>query len=312
MSWYHYKPYVSVAERRRSAEKKMAALRKKGVDIQPIVLASRLIAGTFWGKAWCQHLESFSDYANRLPRGRTYVRNGSVCHLAISRGNIQAKVSGSELYSVEIAIQNLPAAKWKAAKNQCAGKIGSLLELLRGQLSDDIMAIVTDRQEGLFPSPKEISLRCSCPDWATMCKHVAAVLYGVGARLDRQPELLFVLRGVDHEELIQADHGAALDEATLKGGAPRVAESDIADVFGIDIQTETPPANATYTNPTRRKRKTSAAPARRKTKTNAAAKKKRNLSKTKKTTAKSQATAAPKTAARRTGNRSRPKNKTGT
>ena len=155
------------------------------------------------------HLESFSDYANRLPRGRTYVRNGSVCHLAVDQGKIAAKVRVGAL-QLWIKIKTLPAKKWKAIKPRSPGKIGSLLDLLQGKLSGQVMEVVTDRNEGLFPLPGEISLKCSCPDWAVMCKHVAAVLYGVGARLDQKPELLFKLRGVDHEELIAADAEAAV------------------------------------------------------------------------------------------------------
>ena len=188
-----WRPYVSVAERRRRAAKKMDALRKKGVDVQPVVIEGRKIAKSFWGEAWCGHLESFSDFENRLPRGRSYVRNGSVCHLAVAKGRIEAKVSGSELYNVKVAVKTLPGKQWSAIKRRCSGQIGSLLELLQGRLSDHVMAVVTDRQDGLFPAPKEISFECSCPDWAVMCKHVAAVLYGVGARLDARPELLFLL-----------------------------------------------------------------------------------------------------------------------
>lgn len=228
-------PYVPVAERRRRAMKKMAALRKKGVDIQPVEINGRKIAETFWGKAWCDHLESFSDFENRLPRGRTYVRNGSVCHLAISKGTIEAKVSGSELYTVKIDIKTLPPQKWKALKSRCSGQVGSLLELLQGKLSDHVMEVVTDRQEGLFPLPTEISLKCSCPDWAIMCKHVAAVLYGVGARLDTKPELLFTLRGVNHEDLIQANAEMAVAKATARGKSKRLAASEIGDVFGIEL-----------------------------------------------------------------------------
>jgi uncharacterized Zn finger protein len=236
MSWYYdWKPYVPVAERRRRAMKKMDALRKKGVEVQPVEIEGRKIAKTFWGEAWCNHLESFSDYENRLPRGRTYVRNGSVCHLAIDKGQIEAKVSGSELYTVRIAIKTLPPRKWKEVKRRCTGQIGSLIELLEGNLSDQVMEVVTDRQKGLFPLPGEISLNCSCPDWASMCKHVAAVLYGVGARLDHKPELLFKLRGVDHEELIAADAEAAVSAATASGKSKRLAAGDLSDVFGIEL-----------------------------------------------------------------------------
>ena len=232
---YGWRPYVSVAQRRAQAQRKMNALRKKGVDIQPVEIEGRRIAKSFWGKAWCDHLESFSDFANRLPRGRTYVRNGSVCHLEISEGEVKAKVAGSAIYDLHIQIETLPAKKWKALKKRCAGQIGSLLELLQGKLSNQVMMVVSDQKEGLFPLPAEISLKCNCPDWARMCKHVAAVLYGVGARLDQQPELLFKLRGVDHEELIAADAEAAVSAATSKGKAKRLATGDLADVFGIDL-----------------------------------------------------------------------------
>ena len=168
MSWFRWKPYVRVADRQQKAAKQMQALRKKGVDIQPVVIEGRKIAKTFWGEAWCDHLESFGDYANRLPRGRTYVRNGSVCHLAIEKGKIDAKVSGSELYDIEIRIKTLPKKKWSDVKRHCSGQIGSLLELLQGNLSDNIMSVVTDRKTGLFPLPNEISYDCDCPDWAGM------------------------------------------------------------------------------------------------------------------------------------------------
>jgi uncharacterized Zn finger protein len=228
-------PYVSVAERRRQAKKKMEALRKKGVNVQPVEIDGRLIAKTFWGKAWCDHLESFSDFENRLPRGRTYVRNGSVCHLAIAKGSIEAKVSGSELYTVKASIKTLPGKKWKSLKQRCSGQVGSLLELLQGKLSDHVMEVVTDRKKGLFPLPGEMSFHCSCPDWASMCKHVAATLYGIGARLDAKPELLFFLRGVNHEELIQADAEKAVAAATSRGKSKRLAASELGDVFGIDL-----------------------------------------------------------------------------
>lgn len=244
MAWYQeWAPYVSVAERRRRAKKKMDALRKKGTAIHPIEIEGRKITKTFWGQAWCNHLEAFSDFENRLPRGRTYVRNGSVCHLAIDRGEIEAKVMGSELYTVRVKIKTLPGKKWTALKNRSAGQIGSLLELLQGRLSDGVMQVVTDPKEGLFPLAGEMSFQCSCPDWASMCKHVAAVLYGVGARLDHQPELLFKLRGVNHGELIAADAEKAVAAATTRSKSKRLAESDLSDVFGIELEStpaETP------------------------------------------------------------------------
>jgi uncharacterized Zn finger protein len=239
MAWYReWRPYVSVAQRRAQALREMNALRKKGLDIQPIKIDGRKIARTFWGEAWCDHLESFSDFENRLPRGRTYVRNGSVCHLAIRQGKIEAKVAGSEIYDISVSIKQLAPKKWRAVKQRCAGQIGSLLELLQGRLSDQVMEVVTDRSDGLFPLPREISLDCDCPDWAVMCKHVAAVLYGVGARLDEKPELLFELRGVNHEELIAADAEKAVSKATRGGKSRRLDTASLSDVFGIDVDAE--------------------------------------------------------------------------
>jgi len=232
MSRWGWKPYVPVATRQARARKKMEQLRKQGVCIQPVEVAGRTIAKSFWGKGWCNHLESFSDFENRLPRGRTYVRNGSVCHLAVAPGKVEAKVSGSQLYTVTISIKKLDKAKWERMKESCAGKIGSLIELLQGKLSSEVMAVVTQQQQGLFPLPGEIKLDCSCPDWATMCKHVAAVLYGVGSRLDNDPGLLFTLRGVDAQELITQDVLLPTDAGIQ---ANTLHEDSLADIFGIDL-----------------------------------------------------------------------------
>jgi uncharacterized Zn finger protein len=213
----------------------MAKLAQKGKLIRPVQIEGRTIARSFWGKAWCEHLESYMDYANRLPRGRTYVRNGSVVHLDIRSGQVEATVSGSELYQVRISITPAAKVKWQSLCQECSGAIGSLVELLRGRFSGNVMSIITRKETGLFPSPAEIELKCSCPDWATMCKHVAAVLYGVGARLDENPELLFTLRSVNHEELI-TQAGAATDLAGKPGAAgPELAESELGAVFGIEL-----------------------------------------------------------------------------
>ncbi len=240
MSYYgRWAPYVPVARRRSRALSKIAQLRKKGMDIQPITIEGRKITTTFWGQAWCDHLESLGDFENRLPRGRTYVRNGSVCHLAIDKGQIKAMVSGSSLYDVQIKIDVLPEEKWTKVKSRCAGQIGSLLELLQGRLSEEVMGVVTDSKSGLFPLSKEIRLSCSCPDYAVMCKHVAAVLYGVGARLDRDPALLFLLRGVKQDELIRANAQEAVNRATRRGGRrPTLASGELGEVFGIELASE--------------------------------------------------------------------------
>jgi len=239
MSWnyYGFRPYVPVAKRRAQAARELAKLTKKGGQTaSPVLLESRKIAGTFWGKAWCDNLEAYSDYANRLPRGRTYVRNGSVVDLQISQGKVTARVSGSSLYKIEIKIKPLTANLWKSIQTECAGKIDSLIELLQGKLSSSVMQIVTRPERGLFPTPKEIELDCSCPDWAELCKHVAASLYGVGARLDQSPELLFLLRGVDPAELIsQASAAETVRQSARAEGAAAMSEAEIADVFGIEL-----------------------------------------------------------------------------
>src|SRR6202171_1103746 len=216
MSWYEWRPYVPVAERRRQAQSKLKKLKKKGESIAPVMIEGRTIAKSFWGKSWCANLERYSDYDNRLPRGRTYVRNGSVVDLQIAKGKVLAVVSGSDLYRVTITIAPVTATRWKAICRDCAGSIDSLVELLQGRLSKGVMDRVCREGDGLFPTPKEIKLSCSCPDWADMCKHVAAVLYGVGARFDDKPTLLFELRGVDENQLL-ANAG---QELSLKKAVP--------------------------------------------------------------------------------------------
>jgi len=243
MSWWRFRPYVPMAQRRAKAMRRLEKLAKKGQKISSVEITGRTIATTFWGKAWCDNLESYSDYSNRLPRGRTYARNGSVVHLQIDPGKVTSLVSGSELYRITIDIKPLGAATWKAVKTKCSQQIGSLVELLQGKLSKGVMEIVTTHHGGLFPAPKEIEMSCSCPDWAGMCKHVAATLYGVGNRLDHQPELLFALRQVDPVELI-AQAGSSVMKKPATGQRKIIAANDLADVFGIEFDAPPAPARA--------------------------------------------------------------------
>ncbi|WP_158927848.1 SWIM zinc finger family protein, partial [Acidisphaera sp. S103] len=201
--------YVSVAERRRNAEREVAKLRKQGTVVSPVKVEGNKIASTFWGKAWCSNLESYRDYESRLPRGRTYVRNGSVIDLRISAHEVIAMVSGSSVYNVKITVGAVPKALWKSICADCSGGIDSLVELLQGRFSKGVMERICRQGTGLFPKPSEIRFSCSCPDGASMCKHVAAVMYGVGTRLDAQPELLFRLRAVSENDLV-ADIGNVL------------------------------------------------------------------------------------------------------
>ncbi|CAA6676657.1 MULTISPECIES: helix-turn-helix domain-containing protein [unclassified Lentimonas] len=246
MSWNYYnddyrKP--TVAELRAQAEKKIRTLKVSGLKPEPVPAGSRngAIAKSFWGKAWCKNLEAYSDYEYRLPRGRSYVRNGAVVDLKIEPQKVFARVNGSELYELTVTIDPLAPEKWAALKAKCQGQIGSLIELLQGKFSKEIMSLVADKESGLFPAPGEIHFNCNCPDWADMCKHVAAALYGVGVRLDESPELLFKLRGVDHTELIVIDE--AVSDLTKTGSSRRRRSLDndaLGDVFGIDLEDDPP------------------------------------------------------------------------
>lgn len=233
--YFQWKPYVSVAERRKKSERAAARFRKNGQVLAPVTAGRGAIARTFWGKAWCDNLERYSDFSNRLPRGRTYLRNGSVIDLKITAGQVLAQVMGSALYKVEVNVSAVPKARWQAIGADCAGSIDSVVELLRGRLSKVVMERICRPRTGLFPAPDEITFTCSCPDWATMCKHVAAVFYGVGTRLDQQPELLFTLRRVDAKDLV-ARAGAGLLPSKKNPAAGKVLDdSMIAEVFGIEM-----------------------------------------------------------------------------
>jgi uncharacterized Zn finger protein len=235
--WYEWEPYVSVAERRRNAEREMQKLRKRGHPLSPVVIEGRTIARTFWGKAWCENLQRYSDLSSRLPRGRSYVRNGSVVDLHIAPGDVAAFVCGSRLYRVNVKVSAVPKARWTSICGDCAGAIDSLVELLRGRFSKGVMERMCQQKTGLFPAPAEIEFSCSCPDWAAMCKHVAAVLYGVGARLDERPELLFKLRKVDEKDLIDKA-GRGLPLSKTRPSAEKILGTDgLSELFGLELET---------------------------------------------------------------------------
>ncbi len=238
--YFHWKPYVPAAARRQRADRTVAKMKKKGQTLSPVAASRGAIAKSFWGKEWCRNLERYSDYSNRLPRGRTYLRNGSVIDLKIGPGEVTAQVMGSSLYRITVTIREVAGAHWQAIARDCARSIDTLVELLQGQLSTSVMERITRPGTGLFPSPTEISFSCSCPDSAAMCKHVAATLYGIGARLDAEPELLFGLRKIDAKELIA---GAGVGELPVQKlpRADRILDSSkLADVFGIDLGSAEP------------------------------------------------------------------------
>jgi uncharacterized Zn finger protein len=233
--YFPWKPNVPAAARRRATDRTVAKMLRKGQMLSPVAASRGAIAKSFWGKSWCQNLERYSDYSNRLPRGRTYLRNGSVIDLKIGPAEVTAQVMGSRLYRVTVSIREVAVAHWQAIARDCARSIDTLVELLQGQLSTSVMERITRPGTGLFPSPKEIAFSCSCPDSAAMCKHVAATLYGIGARLDVEPELLFGLRKVDAKELVaRAGEGGTLVQKLPDAG--RILDSSkLADVFGIDF-----------------------------------------------------------------------------
>ncbi|HNZ24451.1 MAG TPA: hypothetical protein PLJ27_00900 [Polyangiaceae bacterium] len=243
---YGFRPYVSVAQRRLKAEREMQKLKKKGHPVSPVVIAGRTITHTFWGKAWCDNLERYSDYSNRLPRGRAYVRNGSVVDLQIAPGEVTARVSGTRVYKVTVKVSAVPKARWTSICTDCAGAIDSLVELLQGRFSKGVMERLCRQETGLFPAPAEIEFSCSCPDWASMCKHVAAVLYGIGARLDEQPELLFTLRKVAEKDLI-ANAGKGLPLTKQGPSQDKILTDDgLSELFGLEmgVSTDAPAVEA--------------------------------------------------------------------
>lgn len=250
MPWYRsgfeFKEYVSVEKQRaraRAAAEKIARKQKRSLSPVGPIQGNKMVS-TFWGKAWCDNLESYGDYANRLPRGRSYVRHGAVIDLQIEAGKVAALVSGTSTYQVAVTIRSFPAKSWTELAAECTGHIDSLVDLLRGTLPARVMELVTRKQGGLFPAPKQISFECSCPDFADMCKHVAATLYSVGVRLDEKPELLFELRGVDHTALVGGAAAAVPQLAgAAKGRSARkvVKGADLSALFGIELDSAAPP-----------------------------------------------------------------------
>jgi uncharacterized Zn finger protein len=241
MSYNGYPKYVSVAEKKRKTQKAVEKLKKKNSNISPIVIQGRRLANTWWGKAWNDNLESYSDYENRIDRGRSYVRNGAVLDLKIEKGTVAALVQGSSSkpYKVVIEIYQIKDDVWDNIKKSCEGKIESLQELIDGKFPKALSELFTAKGSGLFPTPKEIAFGCSCPDWAVMCKHVAAALYGVGARLDENPALFFTLRNVNVEELIsEAIRGKTKDMLGRTGAKSRriLENTDVVGMFGVDVE----------------------------------------------------------------------------
>lgn len=310
MSRYRYEryggwdPYVPVAERKRLAQKEAKRRLKKGQSLAPIRITGRKIATTFWGTAWCDNLDHYSDFANRLPRGRTYARNGSIVDLQIKTGKITALVAGSSPYDVKITVKKLDAKRWNRLQKQCAESIHSLIDLMRGKLPDDVLHHLTDPKMGMFPSTREISLSCDCPDGASLCKHLAAVLYGVGHRLDSEPDLFFRLRGVNQQDLIsEALTNQSVDAALGLNQETAIDSSDLESIFGIDLAVNDPGLTSKPTKKQTKKKRSA------KSTKNTAKKKVTKKRAVKKVTKKAKAKAAPKKAMVATKKRRRPRKK---
>ena len=227
-----YFDYNDIKEAKARIKREIAKRQKKGEPFASLDAPSgnTKLVKTFWGKAWNENLESYRDYEYRLPRGRSYLRQGNVYNLTIQPGKVTSVVAGSELYDVSVTIAPLTKPHWKTIKGECEGQVASMLDLLAGKLGEGVLKIITDHERGLFPKPKEIRFSCSCPDHAEMCKHVAATLYGVGVKLDTQPDLFFVLRSADPTELIATTALATptSTDAALEG-------EDLSAMFGIEL-----------------------------------------------------------------------------
>ena len=242
-----FPPYVPVAQRRAKAEKQLQQMQKKHPNLKPVRLTGNSLASTWWGKSWNSNLERYADYSNRIGRGRSYVRNRAVLDLQITPEKITALVQGSrpQPYKITITIGTLSAGNWSRIRQACEGRLDSLSELLAGQFPQALKELFFEKGAGLFPAPHDIHFDCSCPDWASMCKHIAATLYGVGARLDEDPALFFTLRGINIDDLITQ----TLTETaqTLLGKAERQSQNilhdvDLGDVFGIQLDDIAVPA----------------------------------------------------------------------
>lgn len=243
MAWYRsrFPTSMTVGERKAKALRAAEKLgRQQSLD--PVAISGPL-AATWWGKAWNQNLEGYADYSNRLPRGRSYARHGSVIDLRIEAGSVAALVQGSRSspYKVNIAIDTVGPAARKALSDACAGKLDSAEALLEGRFPEALERLLTSEKTGLFPHPRGIRFSCSCPDSASLCKHVAAALYGVGSRLDRDPSLFFLLRKIEMQDLVSRAVSEETHKLLRPGGAGESARLSVDDrelglLFGIDLQ----------------------------------------------------------------------------
>lgn len=231
---YYEQPTAEEIKRRSNETKKRE--KSKGKELHPVIIQGRNIVKNWWGVAWCNNLERYADYESRIDRGKRYVRTGAVIDLKIEKGKILARVQGTRKapYKTEIRISPLSEERCQQIISKCGRKLENVEELLAGRFPEEMKELFCGK-DGLFPTPREISFTCSCPDWALMCKHVAAVLYGVGARLDSDPMLFFNLRGIDVDHFIDVTLANKVESMLANINAPsrRIMEGDVSGLFGV-------------------------------------------------------------------------------
>ncbi len=181
---------------------------------------------SWWAKRWISVLESFRIGA-RLQRGRSYARRGQVASIDISKGLVTARVQGSRKtpYSITINIKTLSRPEWEKIAAALSGQVFFIAKLLAGEMPENIEDVFKELELTLFPDKlKDIETNCSCPDWSNPCKHIAAVYYLLGEEFDRDPFLIFKLRGMDRDELLgimdvsSVSDDIALDECLTGAG----------------------------------------------------------------------------------------------
>lgn len=241
MYWGGYGDYISVDQKKAQAQERIKKLIKKGEKIEPVYIEGKSIANTWWAKAWNKNLQLYADYTNRIGRGSSYVRNGFVLDLKISNGLVTALVSGKKIYNIHIDIAPLSITKWNTIKELCKGKIESVTELCSGKFPKDLILVFTDKDMGLFPSLNEMKFYCNCPDYAKMCKHISAVLYGIGARFDSDPNLFFTLRNVNISDLISVvvkeKTKSIIEKAKIKSkGTKILSDANLSSMFGVEVE----------------------------------------------------------------------------
>lgn len=236
MLWYNFPVYKSIGALKAECQSFLKKYEKKHPDVQPIIIEGKKIATTWWVEAWNKNLERYSDYDNRLSRGRAYVRSGCVIDLKICEKEVIALVKGSSLYRVKVRIDPLSPSKTKTLSQKCTDKIENINALIAGNFPKEMSELFLNTKNGLFPSPREIHFACDCPDDAYMCKHVAAVLYGIGRRFDDNPLLFFKLRKININELIRNSISEKISGLISKFKQPstRIIEnSEICKLFGL-------------------------------------------------------------------------------